>query len=63
MQPKMPADISQLCIQLRWIMVDVDPEDLSPRELHDMITLLESARSRVRTRCAAKVISLNAHRR
>jgi len=64
MQPNTPAsEISLLCIQLRWLMVDVDPEDLSPTELHDMIALLESARTRLRARCAKNVISLDAHRR
>jgi hypothetical protein len=48
---------------LWWLMVDVDPEDLCPSELRDMIALLESARSRSRAMCAANVISLDAHRR
>jgi hypothetical protein len=64
MQPNTPPPgISQLCIQLRWLMVDVDPEDLSPSELRDMIELLASARSRIRAKCAANVISLDAYRR
>jgi len=51
-------------LSLLWcLMVDVDPEDLSPSELRDMIALLESASSRSRAMCAANVISLDAHRR
>jgi hypothetical protein len=64
MQPNAPvSDITLMCIQLRWLMVDVDPEELSPSELRDMIALLESARTRIRAKCAANVISLDAHRR
>jgi hypothetical protein len=62
-EEKTPASgQSHLCSQVRQLMVEIGPEDLSPGELSHMIALLESARTRVHARCTTNVIELDTRR-